>query len=538
MKNSNKNTRTQRSALWLVLAASMASMVLHAAEPPQVRLFVGIVVEGLDGRNLEVLRESFGQNGFELLRRRGVTIENLDYGTYLDAAAASATLSTGASPAITGIDAARIYDREAMQVRPVFADTRAMGNFTNDSHSPRAMAVTTIGDEARIASGGLSFAYSIALTPEQAIALAGHTANSALWLDQRTANWASSTAYKDMPSFVSLFNRTKPLAARMDSMSWTPSDKLKDMSNLPEHIRRYPFRYVFPRANSERLDMFAESPLANREVTDLALELISSVNLGKHSDGVDVLNLAYTLNPYSYGRNPDNRSEIYDAYLKLDRQIETIIAAVDDAVGLDHSLIILAGTPPRPYGRRDDEKWGIPAGELSMRRAASLLNIYLIALHGNGDYVTGIYNGRVFLNRRLLEQKKLDAAAVRSSAATFLRRMAGVKDAFTMEQILGGTAGLHALAIQRNTAPQTAADVIFDAAPGYELIDDYTNPTAVSRNISARSAAATAPAFILAPAGNPVTLSYPVDARRIAPTVTRILRIRSPNGASEPSVSF
>ena len=49
-----------------------------------------------------------------------------------------------------------------------------------------------------------------------------------------------------------------------------------------------------------------------------------------------------------------------------------------------------------------------------------------------------------------------------------------------------------------------------------------------------RAVASTAPAFILAPQAAPRRIDVPVDARVIAPTVCRLLRIRSPNGSALP----
>ena len=40
-----------------------------------------------------------------------------------------------------------------------------------------------------------------------------------------------------------------------------------------------------------------------------------------------------------------------------------------------------------------------------------------------------------------------------------------------------------------------------------------------------------APAFIIAPGVKPQKITSPIDAALLAPTVARILRIRSPNGA-------
>ena len=110
--------------------------------------------------------------------------------------------------------------------------------------------------------------------------------------------------------------------------------------------------------------------------------------------------------------------------------------------------------------------------------------------------------------------------------------MSGVTHAWTLEEVLTRRASESPEAFRRNVAVQTAGDVYVSVAPGWQEIDDDSDtesPVTVNRAV-----ASTAPFFLLAPQVAPRTISAPVDARTIAPTVSRILRIRSPNGASLP----
>ncbi len=535
-------TRRAFPRILIALAASVAAMGVSAqgGGMPQFRLMLGIVVEGLDEACIGQLRDHLGEGGFRMLAERGIYIQYADYGTPLDATAATATLVSGAHPALSGIDSELKFDRERMRYAHVFADTESMGNFTREAYSPRALRVSTISDEVRIAGGGLNNVYAVAPTPGQAIALAGHSGNVALWIDRATGNWASSTYYREMPVCIATRNRANPLSLRMDTMSWAPSAGADVFGMLPEHLTRYPFRYVFPRSNPKRIEMFMASPLMNNEVTVAASELLTAAHLGTRDEGMDVLQLGYSLVPYPYGRTADKRLEQLDACLRLDRNLEQLFSAVNRTVGLEHTLIYLAGTPARPYSPRDDEKWGIPYGEFSTRRAASLLNIYLIALHGNGDYVSAFRNGRLYLNQRIIKEKGLDAASIRQEAASFLARMSGIDRVYTTEAIISGSAGENADAMRRNTSVASACDITVLIAPGFELIDDFDGQPTVDPegpHYVRRAVAATAPVFILAPGLLAQRITIPVDARSIAPTVTRLLRIRSPNGAVLPPLA-
>lgn len=517
--------------LFMALVASFAAISIQA-QPEQARLLLTIIVDGLDDDYVDLMREQFGQNGFKMLEDKGVKL-TVDYGTSLDATAATATLMTGAAPSATGIASDSNFDRLTLRPSDIYADNDVLGNFTSTGFSPASLRVSTLSDELRVASGGTNSAFAVAPTPGIAIGLAGHAANSALWLDRKSGNWASSTFYNEIPVGIAARNRSVPLTMRLDTISWKPTLDPSAYPALPDHLKHYPFRYVFPRGNSERIDMYAASPLLNTEITTLATDLLRTYKLGTHEGVTDVLNVGYTLHPYPYGKNEDTRPEVMDAYVKLDRNLETLFADVNKTVGLGNTVVVLAATPPRPQRRRDDDKWNIPHGEFSTRRAISLLNVYLMALYGNGDYVSAYHNGHIYLNQTLLKEMKLDVAAVRTAAAVFMARMTGVDRVFTIDEIIAGTAGQNAEAIRRNTVAATAGDLLIQPAPGFEVVDDYNivNPEAAHTGMVHTAATTTAPVYIFGPQVAPKAFEGIVDARTVAPSVARLLRIRSPNGA-------
>ncbi len=526
------------SRLVVVLLASMVGMTLPAAESnARPRLVVGIVVEGLQADYINNLQDYFTEGGFKRLMRDGVVIANADYGTNLDPIASSAMIMTGAAPSVNGIGGSFVYDVNGHRLQPTLFDPAFIGNFTSDTYSPQKLLVSTIADEVRIAGGGVTDVYAIAPDPQQAVILGGHAAKSAFWIDESNGNWATTTFYKDVPPLIGGRNRLAPLANRLDTLSWTPLLPTVDYPDLPDHLKRYPFKYVYVRGNDARYAMLKQSAPINSEVTTLATEFINTLGLGRH-DGVDMLNLSYTLAPFDYAKNNDNRLETMDSYIRLDRNLEQLFSSVDRATG-GNSVIFLVATPPSSTVRRDEEKWNIPYGEFSTRKAGSLLNMYLMAIYGTGEWVSGYYNGHFYLNNNLIKDKNLDAKAVRAEAASFIARMSGVKDVFTIDQILSGDAGDKSLALKRNTHLGTAGDVYLNVIPGWEIINDFDrDASTIAKNKVERIAATTAPAFILAPNIDPKRIDTPVDIRVIAPTVARLLRIRSPNAASAPALQL
>lgn len=520
----------------LALLTSVVSMSLPVDARVRPQLVVGIMIDGFDSQYIELLRSKFGEDGFNRLLRDGVVIANADYGTNVDATAAAAMVMTGASPSTTSVTGATIYDRDALRTQPAMFDAQTMGNFTDQTFSPRSLSVSTLADEVRIAGGGVTRVFSIAPDPSQSVILAGHAANAALWLNESNGNWATSTYYKEPPTTLSQRNRVAPLSARMDTMQWIPLRGADFYSGLPEHLTHYSFRYIFPRGSEHRYARFKSSPMVNAEVTDLASQIIDDLKLGK-ADGVDMINLSYTLQPFDYTSNYDNRYELIDSYLRLDRDLAQLFAKVEGSVGAGNAVYFIAATPPSARSRRDDERWGIPYGEFSTKKAKSLLNMYLIAVFGNGEWVSSFHDGQFYLNHKLINDRNVELARVRREAASFLLRMSGVDRVYTLDDVETATGDTRQSALRRNIDPDTAGDLFVEVAPGWETVDDINTVVPEKRiHYVNRLAPATAPVFILAPDVDARVIDTPVDVRVVAPTVARLLRIRSPNAASMPAL--
>ena len=63
-----------------------------------------------------------------------------------------------------------------------------------------------------------------------------------------------------------------------------------------------------------------------------------------------------------------------------------------------------------------------------MRRASALLNMYLVAVYGHGNFVEACYGTHFYLNHRLIEEKQLNLANVLDRTQDFLLQLSGVKD--------------------------------------------------------------------------------------------------------------
>lgn len=483
-----------------------------------------VTVEGLSGEYLRLLQPLFTTGGFNKLMHNGATLDRLDFGPGIDPAAASAIVQTGAPPIVNGIPSAKVYDTATKLAKSPLTDPSMIGNFTDETFSPTPLKVSTISDELRIETDGAARAFAVAPMSYEAIIGAGHAGNGAYWINDMTANWASSAYYKDMPSVIKDRNYKNSLAMRLDTMKWVP---MRDPENYPGVNAREvqkPFRNSFPRKDVQRVRHFLYSPQANTEVTDVALELVKSHSLGSGKD-TDMLTIGYTL--------PSNasRSEIIDSYLRLDRDLERLLKGLGPEQNV---VVMLTGIPTAEGFAPDDKKWNVPSGLYSVKRAISLLDIQLMAVHGNGDWITGYHDRNFFLNRQLIKDRGLDLQAFRREVADFLGRMAGISDVVTIDDIMASRAGDNPAARKRNTSLAHAGDVIIEVSPGWQIIDDGTGRASGVQ----RHTATDIPAFIIAPGLKRLQVTEPVDARALAPSLCRIIQLRAPNGASVPALNL
>lgn len=528
MKQTQKIQRLVTTMVCSLVA--MTSVAQTATGRP--KLVVSIMVDQLRTDYVEYLQSLFTEQGFRRLMRQGAYLRDVDFRPAgLDIVSGTALVYTGAMPNASGVAASEAYNPQTLKREATLNDPAAIGNFTTATYSPRALALSTFSDEIMIDGAGLGLVYSIATDPQQAIVMASHAGTGALWLNPSDGRWSTSTYYKQaLPTTVTDLNYRRPLSQRIDTMQWKPL--LADLNRypgIPSQKRRYPFRYTFPSTGRDTYRMWAASPKANEEVTSLAIEYLRSLQLGRRGDAIDMLNVGLTAAPFKYVKDGDYRLELEDTYLRLDRELARLLNAIDKTTGLSNTLIFLSSTGYYNNATADDPKYQIPSGDFSAKRALSLLNAFYTSRHGSGNYVVAFDRGQFHLNRALFEQKGLDTDAEAREGKLFLQRMSGVADAWTLSELLTASdADLAALRLSIN--PKTAGQIIIAVQPGWNLIDDTVYPSVVT---PVRDCAVMTPAFILGPGVEAVTIGTPVDAAALAPTVTGILRIRSPNGAKE-----
>lgn len=515
------------------LLAVLALSGLQAQETPAVpKLVVGLTIDQLRMDYIEAFSTLYGERGFKRLFKEGRLYRNAEYDFVgVDRASSVASVYTGAMPSLHGIVGNAWLDRNTLCVVGCVEDTGYMGVYTLESTSPVRLRTSNLSDELTIATGGKAEVYSIAPTREMAVMAAGHASKGAFWINDETGKWCGSTYYGNFPSWISTYNDRQGLDFRIGEMVWGPYLPAPAYTPLMAGKVQETFKYKFDSERRNKYRKLKASPYVNEEVNRLVNACLNSTSIGQ--DFVpDLLNLAYYAGNYDHKTVVEAPMEMLDTYVRLDAQLAELLDLVDRKVGLRNTLFFITSTGYADPDPIDPQQYRIPTGEFHIKRCSALLNLYLAAIYGEGQYVEACHEQEIYLNHKLIEQKQLNLSEILSRSSEFLVEFSGVKDVYSSQRLKLGswTPELDKVSNRYNTF--CSGDILIDVLPGWSIVNDHSLSTRVVRN-----AYHSVPLIFMGWDVRPEIIHAPVKIGHIVPTVSHFMRIRAPNASTMPPLS-
>lgn len=512
----------------LVLFCVITASVIAQNDKPT--LVVGIVVDGWQQKHIDMLWNYFESGGIRLIAGEGTRYDNIKYNTVSTGIMSDvATIMTGTVPYYHGITANSYYDRLSDKVYPMIFDANEIGIGTKNTYSAHYLLCSTFTDELMMLNKGKSKVYAIGIKPEATIMLGGHTAKSVAWIDDSSLKWVATGYYTDgLPrsaddmnvngKFNEIVNtKWQPLFGVQTYLSYLPGGSKKSFDYLPSEKK----------SKNSSTTILNATPAANTLVTTLALNVIKAEKLGADYNP-DVIMLQYTV------KVPDEKVfsmtsvEKEDMYLRLDKEISTLIKNTELTVGAGRTLYFLTTNQTAAHSPNELGDNSIPAGYFSAHRSMALLNTYLMALYGQDRWVKG-YNARnIYLNREKIDEKKLDLKHIQQQVADFMMDFEGVQAAYTATQVLTlGSDSESEMSKYRNTThKKTAGDVIISLFPGWLEVDDNYQTVGESNAV-----VSTVPLYFYGWRVKNKAIKTPYAITDIAPTITDVLGLPAPNGS-------
>lgn len=548
MKRSIINILTSLVFSGLTLSTSAQAPKPVSKPVSKPKLVVGIVVDQMRYDYIYRFWDKYGNDGFKKLVNEGFFCKNTNYNyvpTYT--APGHASIYTGTTPAVHGIISNDWYDKPTGKDMYCVQDDNVMGVGTmlrEGKRSPVNMATTTVTDELRISTNMKSKVIGIALKDRSAILPAGHTANAAYWFDGSTGSFISSTYYmKDLPAWVQEFNK-KELPKKYLSQTWNtllPIEQYTESvadDNKYETISKGELKPTFPHdlqklfPTNGGLGMIRATPFGNTLTKDFALEVMKQENMGK-SGACDFLAISFSSPDYVGHYYGPNSIEQEDDYLRLDRDLAELIKAIELQVGKGNALIFLTADHAAPEVPAYLVDLKVPAGYVNEGKMLDSLKKYLVKNYGD-TLVLSYSNQQVFLNHKIIAEKKWILENVQKDVASFLIGFKEVSEVITGTTMNNTqyTEGVRYL-MQKGFNAKRSGDVMVNYLPGYV---DYM-PTGTTHG-SPYSYDTHVPLLFYGWNIKQGSSTEQVVIPDVAATVAALLNIQFPNGCTGKPIPY
>ena len=428
---------------------------LYATAVP--RLTVVAVVDGLTTENLNTLRPYWQQGGLRTLSEEAyqttVAYPHLVYGGN----ETTATLMTGVTPERHGYTMDTYFRRNDRKIHAMLEDESVRGIGTKLQLSPKALLSQTMSDRLRLQHQNAKI-YSVGIYPETCVLLAGHTANACCWLDAETEQWVASAAYTEgLPSSAFEQNKSGRIAT-LAARQWTPRMDIPMYTSPTVQERKKGFSYEVGK-------VLRHSPEANTLVIELALAIQKDEKLGTDETPDMLLLQLNTLSPTSESDRIAS-AEQEDMYLRLNQDLGYLMEQLDRRIGRNNYQVLVVGRPILGTSAQTLSDIHMPVQLFNADRAAALTGTYLMALYGHERWVDGVYGQSIYLNRTLIEQKRLNMETIQRQVANFLMDFEGVQVA------MPGYEAIQYNGLGTTLSKRHLGDVVFMLQPGWRLMLD------------------------------------------------------------------
>lgn len=524
------------SLVGLLLSGTLYCGNLWATQPDLVLM---ITVDQLRGDFARRMEDRLAPDGFRYLLEHGTVYLNAHHTHLLTSTAAGhATLMTGANTprhGIAGNDWFDLSTRRAMyntedRDHPILGESDLPG----EGRSPRNLLSPTIGDQLVASSDGKSRIFSASLKDRGAIIPAGQS-GKAFWYSKTTGKFVTSSYYyPEYPEWVVRWNnaghadqyRDQNWELLLDRDRYIFIDRDDRWYEKPEGLLGRTFPHPLGNPDSKAFySSLRSTPMADQLLLSFVKEWIEAENIGSEGQ-TDLLAVSFSATDYVGHDFGPNSLEAEDNLLRLDRTLQELFRFLDQQVGLDRTLVVLAsdhGVAPAPERMA---RLGTEAQRHYPVQFMQRANTFLRTRFGiDSDLAIAFFKPGVYLDTREMEALGLDPVEVERALATEFMQMPGFTAAYSRSDLLAGilpdTDRVNMAA--RSIHPNRSGHVILVQDPfwylGSEPDDNaatHGSPYAYDTHI---------PIMMAGPGINQKRIFAPVEARDLARTVCKYLGI-------------
>ncbi len=556
------------TALLVIVALCIARPIsaVEGGDPPQPpRLIVQITVDQLRGDLPTRYADRLGEGGLKWLLEHGVHYANAHFDhANTETIVGHASLATGAEPRVHGMVAnvwldrslgRLVYNIEDPTVHLLTAGADVDGATEIDptqrtakveGRSPSALLVSTFGDELAIRTAGRAKIFGVSVKDRGAVSMAGHT-GTAYWLSKASGEFVTSSYYMDRyPDWVTAWNAAGH-PQRFADTEWTllhdqatyqygdADDKAWETA-LPGWGRVFPHSYG-PSDGKLYTTLLTLSPAGDELTLDFALELMDREDLGA-DDVPDYLAISFSSTDYVGHVFGPSSLEAEDNILRLDRTLARLLAALNERVGLENTVIVLSADHGGPEAPGALTELGLKADYVdpsSWDRAPAIAALEQRFGFGE-DLIDQYFHPYLYLNRELIAAEGLDKAEVERAVAEVLTDFDGVALAVSSSALRTGNLPDTPIlrSVLNNFNPKRSGDIYVVFEP-HRFINDFDGLIVACTHGSPWTYDTFVPVIAVVPGVPPQTVFRRVSPLDIAPTLSALVGAKPPSGAeSDP----
>ncbi len=497
------------------------------------KLILIINIDQLQTEQLQTFRNKFTSKGFNILSSEGLFFHDASYETSSNyTGTRQLNFYTGAYPCSHGIISDKWYSTH--ENNPLNA-YHFISN--NTSHPDSGHIVTqnveasTFADEIAISNQKSKIA-TISIRPEDHAFFAHSNKITNYWFDRSTGNIIANDTTK-LPDWVNSFNNIG-FANLYATKQWGPISDIKTYHEYSytnennSNIRHFLYNLNDSKNQITPFEKISGSPYINILIRDFAASLIIHEEYGKDKYP-DLLSVNFTCNPFNNNQFHIYDAEVEDMLIRLDEQIESLIGVIKENVGIEHSLIILTSTATSFYDQNTLEENFISSGTFNGTKTSALLNLYLMAIYGQGKWVKGYHDKQFYLNHDLINSKKISLSEIQEKTAEFLLEVSGIKQTIPADNLRNYEYSSGYLnAIQKSYFYGRSGDIFISLKPGWSEATEDDKIKADRFSI---------PLIFYGWNINGSHIFNTVKMVNVAPTISTLLNIPRPNASENNTIN-
>ncbi|MFV0484152.1 MAG: alkaline phosphatase family protein [Bacteroidales bacterium] len=516
------NNKTITIFITIILLSGLSVKAQQSSTP---KLLVVATVDNMRPDYISRYWENFEDGGFKRCFTQGAVLTNVVYNQLEQTPETNiSTLLSGSYISKHGIVGKIWYDHISnCDVDAVYGK---LSSSEVSAPTPENLKSFTLGDGMKLILGKESKVFGVGTNEYTAILGAGRTADAAYWIKNSTDGFTSSSYYKGANSnMMESFNRNI-FVPKADKYIWDASRNASyykssnaDKSELEKGFSdgRNTFPYSMSKYSDGDKQFIRKTPLANEMLKEFAIKLLSTEKLGK-DNVADLLSISFSsmgdANPYFGGHS----MEMEDLYIRLDKDIESLLLSLDREVGRGNYIFILMPTTSGSIQPEEYKSLGLPGNYMDMERSKILLKAFLNHSFGDGNWIRSFDDNQIILNRSEIEKKGKNLADMQMQTAQFMTDFQAVRSAYSANSLSNGKVGEQRY--QNSYFQSRTPDVLFDLYESYmpeysDRISNYVHENKIS-------------GVILGAKIKAQTLNKKIDAIDIVPTIWHILNVVSP----------